>query len=557
MVLLLVVHLPEIWSEPVKPSHSPEEQFRLGERMYREGILTSGEPMQAVIRDDVTVDSSAFSCVSCHMRSGLGSMEGGVFTTPTNGRTLYQQRDLPGAGNNRLVGMSMADKSKGIPAQQPPPARPAYTDTTLATLLWSGTDPAGRSLHPVMPRYILQDKDMAIMVSYLKNLSAEYSPGVDDSSIRFATVIAEGVPVEQVEAMMEPLESFVKSANKQQKDHEAQLVKLSEKPRAPTYRPVRLSRWLLKGAPETWRSQLEEYYRREPVFALVAGISPTTWQPVHDFSEANRIPCILPQTDFPVISDSDWYTLYFSRGYSLEGSSAARYLKSLDRPALTGKIVQILRSSPQGKALAKGFDQELKDQGLPPAISIQFKPGELLTKKMLQELLDRHHPEAIALWSDAADLQQAAALPHVLNGSVILLASGTYLGKGLWTVPEQARAATYMTWPYRLPRDEERFARFFPPSGTEQKMSDELRIIRSRTYATLLVLTQALKDMKGNFYRDYLFDVISMKPDVEFPLYERLSFGPDQRYAAKGCYIVQLAKGKEAELIKKSEWVIH
>ena len=88
-------------------------------------------------------------------------------------------------------------------------------------------------------------------------------------------------------------------------------------------------------------------------------------------------------------------------------------------------------------------------------------------------------------------------------------------------------------------------------------MSGELRIIRSSTYATLLALTQALRDMKGNFYCDYLFDVISMKPDVEFPLYERLSFGPDQRYAEKGCYIVQLANGKEAGLLKKSEWVIH
>lgn len=534
-----------------------EATLKPGEKMYREGILPSGKPMQAVIKDDVHVDGTAFSCVSCHMRSGLGSMEGGVYTTPTNGRTLYQQRDLPGSGNNRLAGMSMADKSKGIPMQQPPAARPAYTDNTLAEVLWSGKDPAGRILDPVMPRYILPDKDMDILVSYLKNLSAEYSPGVDNYSINFATVIAEGVPADQVEAMMEPLESFVKSANKQQKDHEAQLVKLREIRREPTYRPVRLSRWLLKGPPESWRSQLEEYYRREPVFALVAGISPATWQPVHEFSEVNKIPCILPSTDFPVVSGSDWYTLYFSKGYHQEGSAAARYLKTQDRPALTRNIVQIFRNSPQGRSLAAGFEQELKEQGLPPAVPIQLKEGELLTQKRLQVLLDRHHPEAIALWGDAEDLKQAAAVPQILDGSVKVMASGTYLGKGLWTVPDRARAATYITWPYRLPQDEERFARFFAPSGTEQKMSDELRIIRSRTYAALLVLTQALRDMKGNFYRDYLFDVVSMKPDVDFPLYERLSFGPDQRYASKGCYVVQLSGGDKPELIKKSEWVIH
>lgn len=535
---------------------SPADNHRLGEQMYREGILPSGKPMQAVIKGDINVLGTAFSCVSCHLRSGLGSKEGGVLTTPTNGRTLYQQRDFPGVGNNRTV-VGMSDKKKGLPSLQPPGARPAYTDATLAAVLRGGMDPSGRLLDPVMPRYNLNDDDMAILISYLKNLSVSYSPGVDNHSINFATVIAEGMPSVQVEAMMEPLESFVKSANKQQKDHEELLVKLRETPRDPTYRPVRLSRWLLKGAPESWRSQLEEYYRREPVFALVAGLSPSTWQPVHDFSEANKIPCILPNTNFPVVSDSDWYTLYFSKGYYLEGSTAARYLRPQDRPALTGNIIQIFRGTPQGRALAEGFEQELKELGLAPAIAIQLNQGEQLTEKRLQDLFDRHHPGVIALWGDAEDLKSAAAVPQISNGSITIMASGTYLGTGIWTVPPQVRGTTYITWPYRLPQDEERFARFFtPPPGTDQKVSDELRIIQSRTYAALLVLTQALRDMKGNFYRDHLFDVISMNPDIEFPLYERLSFGPDQRYASKGCYIVQLSRGDKPELIKKSEWVV-
>ena len=58
------------------------------------------------------------------------------------------------------------------------------------------------------------------------------------------------------------------------------------------------------------------------------------------------------------------------------------------------------------------------------------------------------------------------------------------------------------------------------------------------------ILTQALIDMKGNYYRDNFLDVIGMMDDLEVPLYERLSFGPGQRYASKGCYIVQLSKGE-------------
>jgi hypothetical protein len=63
--------------------------------------------------------------------------------------------------------------------------------------------------------------------------------------------------------------------------------------------------------------------------------------------------------------------------------------------------------------------------------------------------------------------------------------------------------------------------------------------------------------MKEQFYRDYFLDIIAMSQDLDVPLYERLSFGPGQRYASKGCYIVQLGPGKKPELIKRSEWVIH
>ena len=89
----------------------------------------------------------------------------------------------------------------------------------------------------------------------------------------------------------------------------------------------------MKGPAETWRVQLEEYNRKEPAFALLGGITNGSWKPIHQFSEDNRIPCIFPNTDFPVISDKDWYTLYLSKGYYQEGEGAARYLNSKDHPA--------------------------------------------------------------------------------------------------------------------------------------------------------------------------------------------------------------------------------
>jgi hypothetical protein len=65
--------------------------------------------------------------------------------------------------------------------------------------------------------------------------------------------------------------------------------------------------------------------------------------------------------------------------------------------------------------------------------------------------------------------------------------------------------------------------------------------------------------MKGNFYRDYFLDLFEILGDqtasaVAVP---RLSFGPGQRYASKGCYIVTLTKGGKPKIVRQSDWIVY
>ena len=193
--LQLFVWPPDSLGEPLKPSPSREEKLRLGERMYREGILPSGEPMQALVKGDMPVPGTAFTCVSCHQRSGLGSVEGGVSTPATNWPQLLKPLQM----RYTRFGMNRATYFP-IPVERPP-----YTDETLACAIRTGVDSRGRTMEDVMPRYLLADEDMALMIFYLKSLSSEFSPGISDTTFKFATVMTDDVSKEDRDAVLGPL----------------------------------------------------------------------------------------------------------------------------------------------------------------------------------------------------------------------------------------------------------------------------------------------------------------------------------------------------------------
>src|ERR1039457_3808166 len=370
-------------SENTTTSLSREEQIRLGERIYRDGILPSGQPIEALVRGDITVHGTSFTCVSCHLRSGLGSYEGGVIIPPANGTKLFQPYQILYKGINR--------DPKFFPV---PPRRPAYTNAALANVIQNGIDPTGRVLNDVMPRYLMDKNDVQLLITYLKSLSADISPGVTDTSIRFATVITDDVSPQDRKAMLDSLQNYIAIKNGQVKffktprgSRSRLMAENMMTSRELALRTLSLVPWVLKGAPDTWRSQLEEYNRKEPVFALIGGITTGEWKPIHQFSEDNHIPCLFPATDFPVISQTDWYTLYLSKGYYQEGEGAARYLNRMNENLKGKDIVQLVRETPNGQALASGFQDTWRELGREKPLTITLKPGDDVNNIVQQQVL--------------------------------------------------------------------------------------------------------------------------------------------------------------------------
>ena len=523
--------------------------------MYRDGILPSGAPMPAFIRGDVEVDSSAFSCSSCHVRSGLGSVEGGVVTPPTNGEELYKPYRRPPSLND------IPDRAGRYHYAKTTQERPAYTRATVATALRDGVDPTGELFNDIMPRYPLSESDMNILIIYLESLSAATSPGAAHEGFTFATIITDDVSAADRAAFMAPLDYFVDERNDQVKKYKS----FVDQGFTPTvdmkyaFRSAELEIWELKGPPETWQGQLTAYYAKKPVFAVLSGISNQSWQPIHDFCEARRLPCLFPITDFPVISSSDWYTFYFNKGYVQEGEATARYLNRQVGLTDTTRILQIVQDNAAGRALADGFSGVWGETGRPVVTTLVLSGAQLADPKQLAQIVAEQKPEVLLLWSDGVPLPHLPALLKQKTAPQQVFVSSTLLGKKSATMDESIRSRIYITYPYRLtpyvgPKDGAND--FKVPLLTTARDFGEKRI-SSRTLTMLIQsVYQGLNKLYDNLYRDYLLDLLSMQMDRIVRDYERISFGPGQRYVSKGCYIIQLGPGTDPELIPRSEWVI-
>jgi hypothetical protein len=555
-VLILLHPVIARTAPPPASDLSKAEIMRLGERMYRDGILPSGKAMETKIRGDVEKGSTAFSCSSCHLRAGLGSVEGVVVTPPATGAKLYKPHFRPPLPNN------LFDRPERSIYTATPGQRPAYDRESLARALRNGIDPGGRVFNDVMPRYPLGDRDMSILISYLEMLSSEPSPGASSSEFRFATIISDDVSQEDRQALLQPLQAFIEQKNLQMALYN-DFIKFGFSPTIEmkyAFHQASLDVWELKGAPDTWPNQLAAYYNKKPVFAVLGGISNRDWRPVHDFCEAQRLPCLFPITDFPAISETGWYTYYFNKGYVQEGEAASRYLNHQVKISSETPILQIIQDSPAGKALARGFQSHWGDLERPPVITVTLAANQLHDQSALNKLLTQHKPGVLLLWTDAGLLSNLSALMAQLPAPGMVFVSSSYLGKETADIPEKLRDRVYITYPYRLtPYVGAKTGGYdaMVPNLASAKEFGDRRITSLTTTMLQQVTLQGLNLMYDNLHRDHLLDIMSMQMDVIVRDFERLNFGIGQRYVSKGCYIIQLGPGDNPALLQRSDWIMH
>jgi hypothetical protein len=513
-------------------------QIELGRRIYMEGLLASGKPLQGKRANSVQVEGSAAACETCHRRSGMGSLEGNIVVPPITGRFLFAKED------NRPLALVDPREPKNVTRAHIP-----YTQASLTKAIREGVNVGGRALSPLMPHYDLSNEEIKAVIAYLKQLSADLSPGVGIDTLHFATIITPGVDPKQSEVMINMMQKAFKQRNASQEEYSGRMrMPLDLIPR--TLRNWTLTVWELKGTPDTWEKQLTEYYRKEPVIAVISGISKTTWMPVHKFCQQENLPCMLPNITLAP-AETSFYPLYFSRGVALEADVLAKQLRNLGEKA-PHRLVQLYRDDEVGQGAAQALTEALHGSGI--EVESRVLSGQDASA-LNESLKDISSEDALMMWLRPADLM-------IVNKAMTTLPASNAYVSGFLANEDYSFASkewlpnVKVIYPYELGDKRQKNATTLKKwlKTWDLPMVDET--LQTEVFFNLLFLTDLTSQMLDNFYRDYMVeraeDMLSLGSNVS--AYPRLSLARGQRFASKGAYIAHLTP--ERKLVAESDWIV-
>ena len=506
------------------------EPVDYGQRIYREGTLSNGSSLVARVNGDVEVTGDQVTCGACHRRSGLGSSEGANVVPAITGPILMNPLQLP------------ASKP---PA--PPVLRPAYTRETLARAIREGRGADGNELGPLMPRYPLSDADMGFLIDYLESLDTRPAPGVSADEIHFATVVAGDVDPAARKALVDVLKTFAVQKNSETR-YETKRASSGPWHKDWIFKPYRkweIHVWDLNGPESDWRDQLEALYEERPVFAIVNGLSPGAWQPVHDFCQDNEVPCLFPTTSVPVVDEEVFFNLYLSRGVTLEADSI---VSLVTRDGTGGQVIQVYEpGSEASAAAATAFER-----GAPFGV-------ETIALSHLSKLKFRTDGVTLIAWLDGEGLSRLTdALPDDLELQTTYL-SGSLLGPAIVDVHERLRGSAVAVSSKEFAHDTRRLLMrstgWFRAKRIHSPEHDE---IQANAYFALKVAGSALVTIRGFFSREYFIESIEHMIDnaTYTSVYPYMSLAPDQRFVSKGTRVARFDDNDPEQLVTIDDWLI-
>jgi hypothetical protein len=322
------------------------------------------------------------------------------------------------------------------------------------------------------------------------------------------------------------------------------------------YRTWEFDVWELSGPPDTWDSQLEAHYRRKPVFALIGGVSAGEWGPVHRFCERYGVPCLFPNADAPVISGPGYYTVYFSRGVTLEADALAAHLSAEPDDTRRGPYVQVYRDDVTGRAAAAAFREALARSGVSGLREVRLPATGELPDDILEEARGGDRPVNFVLWLPESDLRLLGKRARGASPPGRIYVSSTLAGTVAAAAIGPRNREVFVVHPFALPKgkgEQDRFRAWLAsrkiPQGDER--------LQANAFFAAAIAVETSAELLDFFSRDYLLEKVEhmVEGTVTPSAYPRLSLGPGQRFASKGSYILRYVP-ETGGFVPEGDWIV-
>lgn len=477
-----------------------------GRRIYQDGVLTDGKALTATGAGGSDLRGERAACILCHRRSGMGGREGNLIVSPVTGPLLFSK---PVFDRPRRPGRA-ANEVK--PLRQY--SRDPYDDVALGRAVRTGVDPNGRRLDDLMPRYALGETDARALIAYLRQLSATPAPGLDNGVLHLATIVT---------ADAEPIRSRIVTDTLLAWSHAGALGGI----------PLDLAVWTLEGPASTWERQLQDNYRRQPVYAVISGAGRSQWSPVRDFCERLAVPCLFPVVDFAPADPGDFYSLYLSTGVPLEARLLARYVNELN--PLPPRVVQIV-ADPSGDAAAALLGTSLG------AIPSEVRRWRADAPGSAGDGLRRD--DILVAWLRPAEIRALATARPDGPGTGQLLFSAQLAPPQRADLPAAWRAqARWISARSDPARVHGQGVLGLAPWLQHMKLADDDESLLAEVYAATYFFGDALARMRGQWNREFLIETLE-SANFARPAgsaFFSLSLARGQREAAKAGHLLGFA----------------
>jgi ABC-type branched-subunit amino acid transport system substrate-binding protein len=502
---------------PAQALLTPQESR--GKQIYVQGTSSTGRQILAYVGEaPLEVPGSAMACGNCHGLDGRGKPEGGI--DPSN--VTWEALSKP-YGVTRPTGRN----------------HPAYTERGLQLAITRGLDPAGNKLLNVMPRYQMSQGDLEDLVFYLKRLSTDHDPGIDENKIVLGLVLPpKGAMTEMGQAVRATTAAYFEEINKQggiyNRRLELKFVESAETPIAT-------------------RANVERFIKDEQIFTLIGAFIAGSEKELVSLTDEKAIPLIGPLTLYPQVGfPLQRQIFYLFSGVEVQARALVDFVTEKPEARTSGFAVVYSQSEINEKVVS-AISEQGKKNGLSKPEVYNYTTGNFDAADAIKRLRQTGQ-DVIFFFGSAEDVMTFMREAGKIGWFPLLCLPGAQTSKDIFDAPAGFSHKVFLSFPTSPADQTAEGISEFRAFAEKYKLSPNRVASQISSYSAARILVEGLKRAGRDLSREKLIVALESLDRFDTGLTPAVTYGPNRRIGALGAYVISIDLEKK-QFVPASQWI--